>query len=51
MTEEKAAVRGRGRPRDAEIDRRIVDAARSLLAEVRPLIDKAAGSPSTPFRR
>ena len=33
MTEEKAAVRGRGRPRDAEIDRRIVDAARRLLAE------------------
>jgi len=33
MTEEKVAVRGRGRPRDADIDRKIIDAARSLLAE------------------
>ncbi|ARR53517.1 TetR family transcriptional regulator [Rhizorhabdus wittichii DC-6] len=33
MTEQRAAARGRGRPRDAEIDRRIIDAARSLLAE------------------
>ncbi|MES2496475.1 MAG: TetR/AcrR family transcriptional regulator [Pseudomonadota bacterium] len=33
MTEDKGAVRGRGRPRDAEIDRKIIDAARSLLAE------------------
>lgn len=33
MTSAKAAARGRGRPRDAEIDRRILDAARGLLAE------------------
>lgn len=29
----KEATRGRGRPRDVEIDRKILDAARSLLAE------------------
>ncbi|MFZ5706770.1 MAG: TetR/AcrR family transcriptional regulator [Pseudomonadota bacterium] len=33
MTSEKVATRSRGRPRDAEIDRRIIDAARTLLAE------------------
>lgn len=33
MNEDKGAARGRGRPRDAEIDRKIIDAARSLLAE------------------